>query len=108
MKTQSSSRRSGPRQGHPDAPRTGQHPSASRFNPSSSSSYDEVLPEVSSSDIPSTLNLTELKKKDITELVKMAREYGIENASSMRGQEVIFALLKLKQNKMELSMDPEF
>lgn len=50
-------------------------------------------------DVP-TLNLVELKRKDINELVKIAREYSIENASSMRRQDLIFGLLQAqtKQN----------
>ncbi|MGK5090972.1 transcription termination factor Rho [Deltaproteobacteria bacterium TL4] len=40
------------------------------------------------------MNLVELKKKDISELLKIAREYHVENASSMRVQELIFALLQ--------------
>ncbi|MBF0286877.1 MAG: transcription termination factor Rho [SAR324 cluster bacterium] len=50
-------------------------------------------------DVP-TLNLVELKRKEIAELIKVAREYNIENASSMRRQELIFALLQsqTKQN----------
>jgi transcription termination factor Rho len=49
---------------------------------------------------PETLNLIELKKKDINSLIKIAREYNIENANSMRVQELIFALLQAqtKQN----------
>ena len=43
---------------------------------------------------PNTLNLIELKKKDINSLIKIAREYDIENANSMRGQELLFALLQ--------------
>jgi transcription termination factor Rho len=51
-------------------------------------------------DTPETLNLIELKKKDINSLIKIAREYNIENANSMRVQELIFALLQAqtKQN----------
>ena len=50
-------------------------------------------------DVP-TLNLIELKRKEIAELVKIAREYNIENASSMRRQDLIFGLLQAqtKQN----------
>ncbi len=50
-------------------------------------------------DVP-TLNLVELKRKEISELIKIAREFQIENASSMRRQELIFALLQsqTKQN----------
>ena len=47
-----------------------------------------------SSSTPNTLNLVELKKKDINSLIKIAREYKIENANSMRVQELIFALLQ--------------
>ncbi len=49
---------------------------------------------------PETLNLIELKKKDINSLIKIAREYNIENANSMRVQDLIFALLQAqtKQN----------
>jgi transcription termination factor Rho len=51
-------------------------------------------------DTPETLNLIELKKKDINSLIKSAREDNIENANSMRVQELIFALLQAqtKQN----------
>lgn len=45
-------------------------------------------------EIPETLNLVELKKKDISGLIKIAREYRIENANNMRVQELIFALLQ--------------
>ena len=41
---------------------------------------------------PDTLNLIELKKKDINSLIKIAREYNIENANSMRGQELLFVM----------------
>ena len=43
---------------------------------------------------PDTLNLIELKKKDINSLIQIARDYDIENANSMRGQELLFALLQ--------------
>ena len=54
----------------------------------------------SRNDAPETLNLIELKKKDINSLIKIAREYNIENANSMRVQDLIFALLQAqtKQN----------
>ena len=47
-----------------------------------------------------TLNLVELKRKEIGELVRIAREYNIENASTMRRQDLIFGLLQAqsKQN----------
>ena len=48
---------------------------------------------------PNTLNLIELKKKDINGLIKIAREYDIENANSMRGQELLFALLQAQTKR---------
>ncbi|MCR5815125.1 MAG: transcription termination factor Rho [Desulfovibrio sp.] len=39
------------------------------------------------------LNLTDLKNCSMQELMKLTEQYGIENASSMRKQELIFALL---------------
>jgi len=41
-----------------------------------------------------TMNLKELKEKRISELTRMARDMGIENAAGMRKQELIFALLQ--------------
>jgi len=46
------------------------------------------------------MNLVELKKKNIKELLEMAHVLGIEGASSMRKQELIFGLL---QAQTELS-----
>ncbi len=40
------------------------------------------------------MNLRDLKRKPISELTAMAREYNIEGASGMRKQELIFALLQ--------------
>ncbi len=45
------------------------------------------------------MNLTEMKRKSITDLAKMAHEYAIEGASSMRRQELIFALLNAQADK---------
>jgi len=44
-------------------------------------------------DVP-TINLTELKEKRIADLNKMAKELGIEGATNLRKQELIFALLQ--------------
>lgn len=41
----------------------------------------------------SGLNLSDLKNCSMQELMKLTEQYGIENASSMRKQELIFALL---------------
>jgi transcription termination factor Rho len=46
------------------------------------------------------LNLVELKNKNIRELLSIARSYNIDGASSMRKQELIFALL---QSQAEMS-----
>jgi len=40
------------------------------------------------------MNLVELKNKNIRELVAIAKAYNIDGASSMRKQELIFALLQ--------------
>ena len=40
------------------------------------------------------MNLSELKVKSMTELMALADEFNVENASSMRKQELIFALLQ--------------
>ena len=40
------------------------------------------------------MKLQELKRKNPNELFKLAEEHGIENASSMHKQEIIFAILK--------------
>ncbi len=43
---------------------------------------------------PATLNLSELKVKSMLELMTLADLHNVENASSMRKQELIFALLQ--------------
>ncbi len=40
------------------------------------------------------MNLTELKKKPVSELIKMAQDMGIENMARARKQDLIFAILK--------------
>jgi transcription termination factor Rho len=40
------------------------------------------------------MNLSELKKKSMSELMQLATEYDIENPSNLRKQELIFALLQ--------------
>ncbi|MCX7823107.1 MAG: transcription termination factor Rho [Syntrophobacterales bacterium] len=40
------------------------------------------------------MNLTEIKRKNIQTLIRLAQEYGIEGASSMRKQDLIFAILQ--------------
>ena len=48
---------------------------------------------------PDTLNLIELKKKDINSLIKIARSFNIENANNLRGQELLFALLQAQTKR---------
>ena len=45
------------------------------------------------------MNLKELKKKTIRELNKMARDLGVDGASTMRKQELIFAMLQTQAEK---------
>ncbi|MCB9643600.1 MAG: transcription termination factor Rho [Myxococcales bacterium] len=45
------------------------------------------------------MNLNELKTKKITDLHQMAREMGIENASGLRMQELIFAILQAQTDR---------
>ncbi|MFO8032238.1 MAG: transcription termination factor Rho [Desulfohalobiaceae bacterium] len=40
------------------------------------------------------MNLSELKKKSMPELMELANEYNVENPSSMRKQELIFSILQ--------------
>ena len=40
------------------------------------------------------MNLQELKQKSPTDLLSYAEEYGVENASTLRKQDLMFALLK--------------
>ncbi len=42
----------------------------------------------------SVLSLTELKTRSMHDLMELAEQYGLENASSMRKQELIFSLLQ--------------
>ncbi len=45
------------------------------------------------------MNLNELKKKKIHELVEMAKELGIDNVGNMRRQELIFAILQAQTER---------
>jgi len=45
------------------------------------------------------MNLRDLKEKKISELTSLARKYNIEGASSMRKQDLIFALLQNQSDK---------
>ena len=52
-----------------------------------------------SENAPEVLNLTELKKKDIGTMVSIANEFNIENASSLRPQELLFELLQAQSQR---------
>ena len=47
------------------------------------------------------MNLTDLKKKSVQDLIDMANELGIENIGRSRKQDVIFAILKARAAKKE-------
>lgn len=47
------------------------------------------------------MNLTELKKKSVTELVELAKSFGIHDIARSRKQEVVFALLKAQAQRGE-------
>src|SRR5947207_10534926 len=49
--------------------------------------------------VPIPLHLSELKAHHVTQLVEMAVANGIENASRLRKQDLIFALLKNQAKK---------
>ena len=49
------------------------------------------------------MNIQELKLKSSEQLITQAEELGIENASTLRKQEILFAILKklLKKKKLQ-------
>ena len=49
------------------------------------------------------MNIQELKKKSSEQLIKQAEELGIENASTLRRQEILFAILKKVAEKEEIT-----
>lgn len=48
-----------------------------------------------------TMNLTELKKKLVPELIQLSDEYGLENMARSRKQDIIFAILKAHAKRGE-------
>jgi transcription termination factor Rho len=48
------------------------------------------------------MNIQELKLKSSEQLITQAEELGIENASTLRKQEILFAILKKLQKKKKL------
>ena len=53
------------------------------------------------------MNIQELKLKSSEQLITQAEELGIENASTLRKQEILFAILKKLQKKKKL-LEPVF
>ena len=50
------------------------------------------------------MNIEELKKKSSEELIKRAEDLAIENPSTLRKQEILFAILKkLAENNEEIT-----
>ena len=53
------------------------------------------------------MNLQELKQKNPAELINEAEKLGIENPSTLRKQEILFAILKnllKKMNRLQLQV----
>ena len=48
---------------------------------------------------PPPINLTALKRMDIQELARMARDFAVEDASSLRRQELIFGILQVQTSR---------
>lgn len=48
---------------------------------------------------PKVMNLSEMKKKSMDELMRLASQYNVENPSSLRKQELIFAILQAYSQK---------
>ena len=46
------------------------------------------------------MNIQELKLKSSEQLITQAEELGIENASTLRKQEILFAILKLSDKSL--------
>src|SRR5580700_9600711 len=47
------------------------------------------------------INLTELKKKSVPELIQISDEYGLENMARSRKQDILFAILKAHAKRGE-------
>ena len=50
------------------------------------------------------MNIQELKLKSSEQLITQAEELGIENASTLRKQEILFAILKKVAEKRKLQV----
>ena len=71
-------------------------PKRSAANPKAPVIEDEGV--VSNPEVPE-INLKELKEKRINDLNRMAKELGIEGASNMRKQELIFSMLQAQSER---------
>ena len=54
------------------------------------------------------MNIQELKEKSSEKLITEAEKLGIENASTLRRQEIYFAILKNLQKKVKRLLEEEF
>ena len=54
------------------------------------------------------MNIQELKLKSSEQLITQAEELGIENASTLRKQEILFAILKKVAEKEEITGSRSF
>jgi transcription termination factor Rho len=50
------------------------------------------------------MNLAELKQKKISELTSLAKDFGVEGATGLRKQELIFALLQAQTEKKRINL----
>ena len=57
-----------------------------RSNSRGNHANTRMVPNSHSGEAPPTMNLSELKKKDIASLIQIAKDYDIENANGMRLQ----------------------
>ncbi len=80
---------------HPESPSREQ----GRFNnPNGSRNNNRAPQNGSNKDLP-PMDLAELKRMSINELSQLVKRFNIDNASSMRRQEMIFALLKAQTSQ---------
>ena len=70
-----------------------------RSNSRGNYSNTRMVPNSHTGEAPPTMNLSELKKKDIASLIQIAKDYDIENANGMRLQDLIFALLQAQTRR---------
>ena len=70
-----------------------------RSNSRGNHANTRMVPNSHTGEAPPTMNLSELKKKDIASLIQIAKDYDIENANGMRLQDLIFALLQAQTRR---------